>query len=104
LGNRSDRFYLDSREEHSPRETTENPQIEVVSEGLLDQDHQAKRRKVLIRDIQQDPSKKHFQNFPTEKPRKGSKITKKGKREEHNQGLRNHAESSIHAMKGSYKV
>jgi hypothetical protein len=51
-----------------------------------------------------NPSKKHLQNFPTEKPRKGSKITKKGKREEHNQALRNHAESSIHTMKGSYKV
>jgi hypothetical protein len=30
---------------------------------------------------------------------KALKITKKGKREEHNQALRNHAESSIHTMK-----
>jgi hypothetical protein len=34
-------------------ETTENTQIEAVSEGLLEQDHQAKRHKVLIRDIPQ---------------------------------------------------
>jgi hypothetical protein len=34
-------------------ETTEVTQIEAVSEGLLDQDHQVKRHKVLIRDIQQ---------------------------------------------------
>jgi hypothetical protein len=35
-------------------ETTENTQIKAVSEGLLDQDHQEKRHKVLIRDIQQE--------------------------------------------------
>jgi hypothetical protein len=34
-------------------ETTDNTHIVVVSEGLLDQDHQAKRHKVLICDIQQ---------------------------------------------------
>jgi hypothetical protein len=33
-------------QEHLPMETTENTQIEAVSEGLLDQDHQAKRLKV----------------------------------------------------------
>jgi hypothetical protein len=44
-------------EEHLPMETTENTQIEVVLEGLLDQDHQAKRHKVLIRDIQQESFK-----------------------------------------------
>jgi ribosomal protein L25 (general stress protein Ctc) len=38
-------------------ETTENTQIEAVSEGLLNQDHQAKRHKVLIRDIQQESLK-----------------------------------------------
>jgi hypothetical protein len=38
-------------------ETTENTQIEAVSEDLLDQDHQAKRHKVLIRDIQQESLK-----------------------------------------------
>jgi hypothetical protein len=34
--------------------TKEITKIEAVSEGLLDQDHQAKRHKVLIRDIQQE--------------------------------------------------
>jgi hypothetical protein len=53
-------------------ETTENTQIEAVSEGLLDQDHQAKRRKVLIRDIQQESLKETLQNFSTKNPRKGS--------------------------------
>jgi hypothetical protein len=73
-------------------------------ECLLDQDHQANRHKVLIRDIQQESLKETPQKFPTEKPRKGSEITKREKQEEHSQALRNHAESSIHTMKGSYKV
>jgi hypothetical protein len=60
-------------------ENTENTQIEAVSEGLLDQDHKAKRHKVLIRDIQQESSKKRPQNFPSEIPRKGSENHKKGK-------------------------
>jgi hypothetical protein len=38
-------------------ETTKITLIEAVSEGLLDQDHQAKRHKVLIRDIQQESLK-----------------------------------------------
>jgi hypothetical protein len=38
-------------------ETTENTQIEVISDSLMDQDHQAKRHKVLIRDIQQESLK-----------------------------------------------
>jgi hypothetical protein len=53
-------------------ETTENTQIEAVSEGLLDQDHQEKRHKVLIRDIQQESLKEMLQNFSTKNPRKGS--------------------------------
>jgi hypothetical protein len=79
-------------------DSTENHQIEVVSEGLLDQDHQAKGHKVLIRDIQQKSLKETPQNFPIENSRKGFENTKKGKREEHKQALRNHAESSIHTM------
>jgi hypothetical protein len=51
-----------------------------------------------------NPSEKHPQNFPTEKPRKGSKNHQMVNREEHNQALRHHAKSSIHTMKGSYKV
>jgi hypothetical protein len=78
-------------------ETTENTQIEAVSEGLLAQGHQAKRHKVLIRDVQQESLK---ETPPKTSPRKiqekTPKITKKEKREEHNQALRNHAESSKH--------
>jgi hypothetical protein len=85
-------------------ETTENTQIEAVSEGLLEQDHQAKRHKVLIHDIQQESLKKRPQNFHIEIPRKGSENHQKGKWEKHKQDLRNHTESSIHTMKGSYKV
>jgi hypothetical protein len=36
-------------------ETTESTQIEAFSEGLLEQDHQAKRHKVLIHDIHVTP-------------------------------------------------
>jgi hypothetical protein len=50
-------------------ETTENTQIEAVSEGLLDQDHQAKRHKVLIRDIQQESLKE----TPSKLPHRNSK-------------------------------
>jgi hypothetical protein len=53
-------------------ETTESTQIEAVSEGLLEQDHQEKGHKVLIRDILQESLKEMPQNFPTEIPRKGS--------------------------------
>jgi hypothetical protein len=60
-------------------ETTENIQIEVVSEGLWDQDHQAKRHKVLIRDIQQESIKETPQNFPTEISRKDPEYQQKGK-------------------------
>jgi hypothetical protein len=35
---------------------------------------------------------------------KAPKITKKEKREEQQEHLRNHAKPSIHAMKDSYKV
>jgi hypothetical protein len=45
-------------------ETTENSQIEAISEGLLEQDHQAKRHKVLIRDIQQESLKETPPKLP----------------------------------------
>jgi hypothetical protein len=58
-------------------ETTENTQIEAISEGLLDQDHQAKRHKVLIRDIQQESLKetlpKLLHGNPKKRPRKSPK-------------------------------
>jgi hypothetical protein len=43
-----------------------------------------------------NPAKKRLQNSATKIPRKGSENHQKGKRERHNQALRNHAESSIH--------
>jgi hypothetical protein len=45
-------------------ETTENTQIEVISEGLFEQDHQAKRHKVLIHDIQQESLKETPPKLP----------------------------------------
>jgi hypothetical protein len=50
------------------------------------------------------PQRNALNSFPRKIQEKALKITKKEKREEHNQGLRNHAESSIHTMKVSYKV
>jgi hypothetical protein len=51
-------------------ETTEIIQIKAVSEGLLDQGHQAMRHKVLIRDIQQESLKETPPKLPTENSRK----------------------------------
>jgi hypothetical protein len=55
--------------------TTENSQIEAVSEGLLD--HQTKRHKVLICDIQQESLKETPPKLPyrnsKKKPRKSPK-------------------------------
>jgi hypothetical protein len=54
------------------------------------------------------PTKIRQRNAPKTSPwkfqEKALKITKKEKWEEHKQASRNHAESSIHTMKGSYKV
>jgi hypothetical protein len=51
-----------------------------------------------------NPSKKRSKTSPRKIQEKAPKITKKEKQEEHNQALRNHAESSTHTMKGSYNV
>jgi hypothetical protein len=59
-------------------ETTENTQIEAVSEGLLDQDHQAKRHKVLICDIQQESLKETPSKLPNEKSKKRLRKSPKG--------------------------
>jgi hypothetical protein len=45
-------------------ETSENTQIEAVWEGLLEQYHQEKRHKVLIRDIQQESIKETPPKLP----------------------------------------
>jgi hypothetical protein len=60
-------------------ETTENTRIEAVSESLLDQDHQAKRHKVLIRDIQQESLKETPPKLPQEIPRTDHENHQKGK-------------------------
>jgi hypothetical protein len=60
-------------------ETPENIQIEAVLEGLLDQDHQAKRHKVLRRDIQQESLKETPPKLPTEIPGKDPENHQKGK-------------------------
>jgi hypothetical protein len=51
-------------------ETTENTQIEAISEGLLHQDHQAKWHTILIGDIQQESLKKASQKLPHGKSKK----------------------------------
>jgi hypothetical protein len=45
-------------------ETTENTQIEAISEGLLEQDHQAKRHEVLIHHIEQETLKQTPSKLP----------------------------------------
>jgi hypothetical protein len=60
-------------------ETTKNTQIEVISKGLLDQDHQAKRHKVLICDIQQESLKETPPKLPHGKSKKRLQKSPKGK-------------------------
>jgi hypothetical protein len=60
-------------------DSTENHQAEAVSEGLLEQDHQAKRHKVLIRAIQQESLKENPLKLPHRKSKKG--LRKSPKRE-----------------------
>jgi hypothetical protein len=60
-------------------ETTEITQIEAISEGLLDEDHQAKRHKVLIRDIQQESLKETPPKLPHGNPKKRPRKSPKRK-------------------------
>jgi hypothetical protein len=46
-----------------------------------------------------NPQEKGPKNNPRNTPRKGSEITTKNNREQHNKALRNHAESSMHSTK-----
>jgi hypothetical protein len=62
-------------------ETTENTQTEAVSEGLLDQDHQAKRHKVLICDIQQKSLKETPPKLPHGNSKKSLRKSPKRKNE-----------------------
>jgi hypothetical protein len=68
-------------QEHLPMETTENTQVEAVLEGLFDQDHQAERYKVLIRDIQQKTLKETPSKLPHEKSKKRLRKSPKRKNE-----------------------
>jgi hypothetical protein len=60
-------------------ETTENTQIEAVSKGLLDQDHQAKRHEVLICEIQQESLKETPPKLHHGKPKKRAREAPKRK-------------------------
>jgi hypothetical protein len=60
-------------------ETTVNTQIEAVSEGLLEQDHQEKRHEVLIRDIQQESLKETPLKLPHGNSKKGLRKSPKRK-------------------------
>jgi hypothetical protein len=60
-------------------ETTENTQIKAVSEGLLDQDHQAKRHMVLICQIQQESLKETPPKLPHGKSKKRLRKSTKRK-------------------------
>jgi hypothetical protein len=60
-------------------ETTENIKIEAISEGLLDQDDQAKRHKVLICDIQQESLKETPPKLPNGNPKKRPRKSPKRK-------------------------
>jgi hypothetical protein len=68
----------DNPQEHLPMETTKNTQIEAISEGLLDQGHQAKRNPSYVTS-NKNPSKKCPQILSTENPRKSSENHQKGK-------------------------
>jgi hypothetical protein len=60
-------------------ETTEITQNEAVSEGLLDQGHQEKRHKILIRDIQQESLKETPPKLPHGNPKKRPRKSPKRK-------------------------
>jgi hypothetical protein len=59
--------------------TTENTQIDAVSEDLMNQGHRAKRHKVLICDIQQESLKETPPNLPHGKSKKRSRKSPKRK-------------------------
>jgi hypothetical protein len=63
-------------------ETTENTQIEAVSGGLLEQDHQAKGHKVLICDIQQESLKEMPSKLPHRNSKKRLRTSTKRKNKE----------------------
>jgi hypothetical protein len=84
--------------------TTENTQIEAVSEGLLNQGHQAKWHKVSYVTSNKNPSKKHPQIFPTKNPRKDHKNHQKGKTRATHPSLEEPCRIIYTYQRGSYKV
>jgi hypothetical protein len=66
-------------QEHLLKNSTENHQIKAISEGLLEQTHQAKRHIVLICDIQQESHKETSSKLHHEFPKK--RLRKSPKRE-----------------------
>jgi hypothetical protein len=84
--------------------STENHQIEAVLEGLLEKDNQAKRHKILIRDIQQEALKEMPLKLPHENSKKAPKITKKGKIGRTQSSLEEPRRIIYTYHEGSYKV
>jgi hypothetical protein len=85
-------------------ETTENIQIEAVSESLLDQYHQARGTRSSYVTSNKNPSKKHPQNFPRKSQEKTLKITKKGKTGGTQPSLEEPRQIIYTYQRGSYKV
>jgi hypothetical protein len=82
-------------------ETTENTQIEAVSEGLMDQGHQARSSYVTSN---KNPSKKRPQFLSTENPRKSSENHQKGKTGGTQTSLEEPRRIIYTHQNGSYKV
>jgi hypothetical protein len=85
-------------------ETTKNTQIEAISGGLLDQDHQAKRTRSSYVTSSKNPSKKCPQNFPTEIPRKDPENHQKGRTGGTQSSLEEPHRIIYTYQRGSYKV
>jgi hypothetical protein len=84
--------------------TTENTQIEAIFEVCWSKITKKRGTRSSYVTSNKNPSKKCPKTSHGKFQEKAPKITKKEKREKHKQALRNHAKSSIHTMKGSYKV
>jgi hypothetical protein len=85
-------------------ETTKNTQIEAVSNGLLDQDHQEKRHKVLIRDIQQESLKETPPKLLHGNPKRRPRKSPKGKMGATHPSLVEPRRIIYTCQRGSYKV
>jgi hypothetical protein len=84
--------------------TTKTPKLSPFFTDLERESKGKVPRRIHAYIPQQIPKKTASKSLQENCQEKAPKITKKENREEHNQALRNHAESSIHTMKDSYKV